>query len=552
MKVKQILFILLICFLTILTSCNPVQPSLIFTPSATMLQTPSPTFQPRSTATAKPRPTRSVPNFFYTPTPVFTWKTKVISATWDRFIGFDWPIWLNNSTVSVYDSEVEGIRQFHIINLTDQNPAEIQIISDDSDWVVGSPDKSYVIECTNTMKMVQVEDQKIISEIPSPYNPGEWPSCSESLIWSPDGTYVTYIDPNKNGYIWFTGEQESRFVMDHMEDLQPSPDSQKIAVGKYDPETRSKIVSIINLDGMVLSQFNANVMDSTGLIWLTNDVLFNFTRYVRSYYKASTGEWLFDWVSMPTGNAIWHQQPSASPNARWIFIDQGDVLHLKVSIENQLFVEKDYSLYDVKQMKRIPVLHSIGNYLDNAGWDMDGSKLYLVSRPAESVSISAEQTPFGLLTYDPNTQTFESVFKNAVKVIWNSDRSLAFVIFAHLISPEQWGLMGTIWNPVNGERKGNWYLDDEMIYSDPSMDRFHLIFPDPARINWSHDGQKVAVADGFGKITLLDIEGTSSDIIEDPSFANGWINLLWSPDDNHLLIEKTGQAWIVDVSPYFK
>ena len=400
--------------------------------------------------------------------------------------------------------------------------------------------------------MYRVQDNELIliSETSLP--------CRTSIRWASDGSIAAFMATDNSVYLWRTNGEEPQKIMDYASAVfvaSWSPDSSKLAVEKSETDTRIGTMDIFDVSGKLLQEFQFRVGGDVGPIlgWLTDDVLVSYARYNSGqttwYYGIRTGHLLFSWTSVPTGNGVFHVYPQVSPDHRWVFIDQGSEMHESVLDPNRHIVQKEYSLYDIQGERRYLLLNDWNGYLDYAGWNTNSSVLYVVNRPSESVSVSAQSTPFGLLGYDVQTQQYELLFKDAVWVAWNSDKSWAFVVFAAQDEENQLGLAGGLWQVGSTALVGQWPIPGQMVYQDPARDPLSLLFPGfPGSISiaWSHDDQYVAVSDGFGHVKLLGLDGAEH-ILTDEMSANG-VELCWSPDDQQLLVSTDIGAWIVDVS----
>jgi len=234
--------------------------------------------------------------------------------------------------------------------------------------------------------------------------------------------------------------------------------------------------------------------------WLTDQVLVSYSRYTQLFYDVQTGRFLFQWTSTPTGNGIPHQPPRVSSDGRWVFI-----------------------------------------------WNSDSSKMYVLSRPAESGSTHLPSTPFGLLAYDNHTRQFELLFEHAVQAVWNADKSWAYIVYAEQDDKGKLGMAGGLWQPGAEGAIGHHRISEQMTYQDPARDAFFPAFPRPIPAEWSHDGERVAVCDAYGHLMVLSLVGGEQVLTEDLGGQGGRVALRWSPDDVHLLVERENRAWIVDV-----
>jgi hypothetical protein len=259
-----------------------------------------------------------------------------------------------------------------------------------------------------------------------------------------------------------------------------SPNSLQLAVVISDTAQHVGTVHIIDPGGRLLHAFQfQSGYDGAIVGWLTDSVMVSFWRYTRWYYDVGSGRQLFSWADAPTGNGVFHQPPLVSPDGRWVFIDQGNGEVQSAPEPNRVVIEKQYTLYDVRDQQPIVLLNRLGEYLAFAGWSPDSKRLFLVGRPAESISVSDPAAPFGLLAYDVRARRFASLFQEAGQVNWNADQSWAFVAFAARDGQGRLGLDGEIWNPSNQALIGRWRVADQMVYRDPADDTAYTWFPGP-------------------------------------------------------------------------
>jgi hypothetical protein len=552
MKRGRRLIIFLFCSTTFLAACLPIQPAsptpIIDSPTPssagiTPATTDSSTFVPKATAARL--------SYNPSPTPLIHWNSNVIVVNWKRYNAISSTAWLSNSIarVATYtDGMNEGIIT---VDLSQGEDAQPEATLDHEDWLVYSPNKTFMVECHDPMKMIRVSDSKLLSETPLPV----WNkytsdiNCEDYIHWSPDEAYLSYIDVIQSAYVWPSNGKAPKKIMEGAWYASWSPDSRQLGVAMTDIHNFTGILKILSPNGQELTEFEVEIGDPLPQSWFTNDViLVRSSRYLSSYYEINSGQLLFQWESMPTGNGIQHQRPRVSPNGRWVFMDQGMQFHNSSVEANRVFPEKDYSLYDLQMKKQVPLVDSVGNYLAYAGWNNDNSRMFVVSLPAESVSMSSPATPFGLLEYDPEEQEFNVLFQDAIQVAWNSDQSQALVVYAEKKAGGKNELECVFWNPKTGERIGPWQVADEMVYRDPANDVFLPSSSGPLAVAWSHDGEKVAIHDKYNRISLLFLNGTTQVLTEDmiPTYPKS--ALRWSPDDQHILIARDGHAWIVDVS----
>jgi hypothetical protein len=507
--------------------------------------TPAATLSP--TTASSLNPTQTLQNTLYHPAPSFSstptnpWNAEAIHVSWNDYGTSSQPAWLSNTIVKLAVSIDE---KQYTVDISAGSSAQAVATSIDSDWRVFSPQKKFVIECIGGMSMLRVSDNELVSKtnlIP-PHSPGI--ICPTYVKWAPDESITAFVSDDYSVYFWPSDGTEPRKIMERSGGwIAWSPDSTKLAVVK--PYTgRSAIADVFDTNGKLLYEVQFEIKGDSAIIgWLTDNVLISYARYSQQYYDVRTGQPLFEWRSSPLTFNL--GQLEVSPNERWIFIDQAGRLNESKTNPNHSINQHDYSVYDVQEKKRISMPSGEGDFLGFVGWSRDSSKLYLVSRPAESTSTSNPATPFGLLAYDVVTHQFDLLFKDAIQVVWNADHSWAFIVFAAKDYQGNLRLAGGLWEAGTDKILGEWRVSEQMIYSDPAYDSFFGAFPTPFPISWSNDGQRVAVRDDYGLIKILNVNGTEKVLTDE---MKDQVGLWWSPDDQHLLVEAKIQAWIVNTT----
>jgi len=484
---------------------------------------------------------------YFAPTAEVSWNAEAINVYWNGYGKVDKPEWISNTLarLAVYP---EGLSDAYVtVDITEGKNARAVVSSIHSDWMIYSPQGTFVIECSGGMRMYRTKDHSLVSEtsLMPPVTVGV--NCSTFINWATNESAVSFQAGDQSVYIWRSDGSvpEKTAISADTADSAWSPDSSKLAINSYRIGSRTYILDILDAAGQVLHEFPMDAGSESNLHnWLTNEVLtISYGRYTDRFYSSNTGELLFSWTSTPTGNGVFHQYPTASPNGRWVFFDQGDQMFESTLDPNHSIVQKQYSLYDVQAKRQYTLLDRLGEYLAFADWSADDSTLYLVGRPAESVSTSDPSAPFGLLAYNLKTHQYQSLFKDAVQVGWNADKTWAFVVFADRDEASQLGLAGGLWKVGSDTLVGKWRLSDQMVYRDPAFDTF--LYPGPIPIAWSHTRESVAVSDQYGRVEILNLDGTQS--ILTTQMPDEKLAMRWSPDDRHLLVEQGNQAWIVDI-----
>ena len=476
-------------------------------------------------------------------------QSGAIEVSWDDYRAVSTPRWFNNS-IAVLAGSADEIGKYSItVDISKGRFARAITAYTDEEWRIFSPKRTFAIECLDDLKMFRVSDNKLISEtaLRPQIHPGL--ECATFVKWAPNETIASFVTGDNAIYTWRSNGDAPKKIIDHLDfpGVAWSPDSQMLAVPKSVPNLQTGTLDVVNADGKVLHEFQFKPGgDGPILGWLTDDVLISHSRYTKWFYDIRSEQYLFSWTSMPTGDGIWHQGPKVSPDGRWIFLDQGNRDYESTFTRDKYIVLKEYSLYDLQEKKYIPLLQYLGNYLAYVGWNGDSSLLYVISRPAESVSASNASTPFGLLSYNVWNHQFAMLFKDVMQIAWNKDKSWAFVVYRKQDDRGNLVLEGGQWKTGTDTLIGRQIIFNQVIYQDPALDNIFQAYEGPISVAWSNNGQVVAFRDGAGQIRLMNIGGTEK-VLLDKKFER-IVSLRWSPDDQHLLVLVDRQAWIVKVT----
>jgi hypothetical protein len=525
---------------TVMESPLPIHPSTIIPPSY-----PAP--QQSATIATYPVTRSARPTITFTPTPVIHWDVDVIAVNWTDYYAMAQPGWISNTIAKLADVSSNfggGTITLDISAGKDAKPVLSPISTDER---VFSAKRTFAVECGYGMRMVRGSDNSLISVTALlPAIQFDVP-CSRYLAWAADESSLAFMTADRNVYVWQSNGAEPRKIFGPLEsnyiDISWSPDSRQLAFLKSVTPERIATAVIVDHDGRVLHEFRVLFGDAPTFIWKTPNVLASISRSETWYYDIQSGALLFSWVDIPWGNAIWHQAVQFSPDGRWTFIDQGDKLQQSVTEANHMYPIKTYTLYDIQTKSAHILLNRPGNFLWFAGWSADSSKIYVINRPAESISTRDPAMPFGLLAYDLHTGQVELLFKDAVQVNWNADKSLAFIVFAAQISPGNLGLNGGLWKFGSKTLIGERRISNQMMYRDPPS-----LYNGMVMIAWPNDGQMIAFCDKFGKVILMDIKGQERVLTSDMNLSDSDVHLRWSPDSKNLLVQQANRAWIVNVN----
>lgn len=484
---------------------------------------------------------------YFTPTPVVHWDADVIEVNWNAYSAVSQPEWLSNTVAKLAIFPAESSDGYITVDISSGKEARAVGESINSDWRIYSPQRTFVIECISGMKMYRAGDNQLISETPllPPLSPGV--ICSTFIQWAPDESVASFMAGDHSIYTWKSDGTLPEKVIDHTSSAFTawSPDSRKLAVEVSETVSHIGTINVIDADGKILSEFQFQAGgDGAILGWLTNDVMASYSRYTNWFYDIHTGQQLFTWTNTPSGGVV-HQHPQVSPNNHWVFLEQGDEERFSTLNTNRIIMKKEYRLFDIQKSKDYLLLDDWGNYLLFAGWNTDATTLYLVNRPAEANSTSKLPVPFGLVGYDVQTQQYHLLFKDAVQVAWNADKSWGFVVFAASDKADQLGLYGGLWKVGATTLVKQWHISGQMVYQDPALDSFFGAFPGPVSIAWSHNNKTVTVNDKFGRVKIINTDGVEHILTDNMPGKN--VALRWSPDDQHLLVETDNRAWIVTI-----
>jgi WD40 repeat protein len=513
------------------------------TPTISMTATIQPT-QDQNAATTPPFRTVTKPPLLFPSTPTVSWNTDVIDVNSLGYYPVMQPEWLSNNlanfTVSRPGLSDENIR----IDISTRKVMKTDIAQDDTYARSYSPDHAFAVECNEGGRMVRFIDNRLVSSTPLLHATFTGNICSTPIHWAADSSAIAFAGPDQGLYIWRSNGAEPRKIVDGLDQytsINRSPDSKELVYLKYLPPSQTQTAVIVNLEGRILHEFPV-LFGEIGLGWQNQNILVSYSKMEDWFYEIQSGAYLFSWKDMPTGNGIFHQPVQISPDGRWAFIDQGENTHESTSIPRKRIVEKTYTLFDIKAKTGIPLGIQPGNHLAFAGWSADSSKMYLIHLPGEAIFTRDPAMPFGFLSYDLLTGKVELLFSDAVQVKWNLDQSLALVTFAVAGQPGNISLAGGLWKPGSKTVIGQWTIAKQIDYTDSTN-----IGYDQVSVAWTKDGQSVALCDRSGLVKIINAQGQAKVLTTGLGQNNYMITLLWSPDEQHLLIVYAGRAWVVNV-----
>jgi hypothetical protein len=472
-------------------------------------------------------------------TPTVRWSVQAIEVNWNIVAwGVNALNWINDS-VAVLASNLSGYAL--AVDISDSAKPVLGQVAHSSE----TPEvpQEYNLACEDRLRIYRAADNQLIQEA----SIGN--TCS-AIEWSNNSSVVALVDETKTLYVWNVGQPAPIRVLqvESFAGMKWSPDSKRLAVIQWDgssSEWQKAHVTVVSAIGELISPaFEIDVSNegSPNVWWFANDIIVQFGRHEKFFYKASNGRHLFDWWDSIAMGPV-HQQPDPSPDQRWLALDQGGP-----PTQDDLAPHKKYSLYDLQAQTEYVLLDRPNQCLAFIGWEPDSSKLYVVSRPGSPDAVSDPNVPYGFLRFDVFKREFAMLFKEALQVSWSASRGWAFVVFPSRNSDGVSGISGGIWQLGTETLAGRQQIAPEVVYQDPAWDVFFRGEAGIVHTDWSHDGTRVAFANAQGQVVIL-IKNGATQILTDEFPKDGWGKALyrWSPDDRHLLVQYGDHAWIVSV-----
>ena len=356
--------------------------------------------------------------------------------------------------------------------------------------------------------------------------------------WAPDGSVLAISEENEGLEIWHTNGQAS---LKPLTDIVPdpprwSPDSKRMVVFQTVPGGDRYEFYMAFPDERPLRDLGYPInnihWEPSDAQWLDNTILVSFEGCgyqcgVENYIDTDSGTAIASWVSFYSAT----QTRLVSPDKRWLLTDNAG--------------EKpghEYDLYDFDRRQSRELAAGSNVYLQFVGWSMDSRSAYLVSRPVSGNSTADSKLPWGLLRLEPETGTLTPVFEQAVFADWSPNQDLMWVAFPSKATDGSQELTAGLYQLSTATLIGRTTVSATVPYQDPSAGPLLATF-------WSHSGGQVVVVDGFGRLRLMTADGAVRDLASQaPADSTGdAIQVLWSPDDRHLLVGNLYQAWIVPV-----
>lgn len=331
-----------------------------------------------------------------------------------------------------------------------------------------------------------------------------------------------------------------------------SPNSQKLAMSLRPCQIgfqNNATVQIFDALGNLQVEFMmGGGTDGEDVVWKTNSIVCRGDRNRVPCHSTNTGDFLFvlqGWHILTAGGIKAQQSPNVSPNERWLLLDEGYFDH---SIDGRAGIRQIYTLFDTLINTKYQLPDSGENPVAFAGWSLDSTKAYLVSRPFQADSLPMPDMPFGLFAFNVENHQLTMLFKEAVHVWWSPDQQHALVAFPARNEQGALTLMAGIWQVGTENLVGRVPLADEVIYTDPGWDYQVRNNSSFGSASWSNSGHKVILRTPTGDLFLLGVEGSVQNLSENFSrVVSGPVTYTWASDDSKLLIQAGSRAWVVEV-----
>jgi len=510
------------------SASTPVAPTSDTRPAAVALTETKAYLEP---PTLTPEPTRPV-----------GWEVPVLDLG-TRLQGFDFG-WLNESQLRLGRSR-DDLGDFEIIATFSEGERPSFVIDTIRlDHRVFSPRRAYYYDCIDEIPALhRAETGEWIHQAPGESieaMPGR--GCPIGAVWAPDETAVALIGADQTAYLWSTAEAAPRSLGHKAASFTApawSPDASRLAIVLRLVQNQTAVVGLFDLEGQLTTTLTVNQGASgTTIQWFSPDILLSWSRYSQWYYDVDDGQYLFERFSAPEGDGVYHQIVTLSPDQRWAFLDQTSAEYANSSSNRG---SKIYRLYDLQTRQDIVLSTRPQFFLKLTGWSADSRSLYLVARQGTPVSHTADGLPVGLLALDPLTLQVDALIGDAIDVNWSADMDWAFVIAADPERSTPLAFVGRFWQRSTGAQVGAWELTDPSYSADPAYASWpseHVL-----RHVWSHNGMRLALADGLGNLWLASPAGEAVLLTSQMPREN--LQLLWSPDDRYLAVHSGIGDWVV-------
>lgn len=386
----------------------------------------------------------------------------------------------------------------------------------------------------------------------------ESPSCPNKIDPAADSSAAVLSFPQGEAYLWradgLPPKPLGRICAPQFSSLW-SPNSQKLALSLRPCQIgfqNNAQIQILDSWGNPQAEFLiGGGTDGEDVVWKSNSIVCRGDRNRVPCHSANTGDFLFaiqGWHVI-TGGAKGQQTPGISPNERWLLLDESYFDH---NFDGREGIRQNYILFDTWTTVKYLLPNSGENPVAFAGWSLDSTTAYLVSRPFQADSLPMPDMPFGLFALDVHSRQLTMLFKEAVYVWWSPNQQYALVAFPARNEQGALTLVAGIWQVDTENLVGRVPLADEVIYMDPGWD-FQVRGSNSNKSSfgsafWSNNGRKVILRTPRGDLFLMGVDGSVQNLAENFSRAvSEPITYTWALDDSKILIQAGSRAWVVEV-----
>jgi hypothetical protein len=416
--------------------------------------------------------------------------------------------------------------------------------------IIPSPDGSHHILIENHMWIIRKFDGNPIGLI------GDVP---ETVKWTSDGAAVVFAITNQEAeldpglYAWPVESPNPRIVLQEQSNLGSmyiSPSGTRAAY-LINTETATDLtLRLVDLPSGEAETRRINLSPGWQLAdWVSDDLIklsMGHTSPSYTWYNVET-QTLYP---VQDGEAeINPVPPLPSPDGHWVAGDSVQIISNQTGELTTNEVEHVYFVADLATDDNHNIAYGPDSMIEYLTWSPDSQKLFLVNCPLRDNAQAAASAPYGLLAYEPATNTSEVLFGKALEVALSPSQQWAYVVFPSLDASDERVLSGALWEVGSQTLLHRRFLLDDFVYRSPVTD-------DASRptnyiyARWSHDGQHLVVVDPGGSLRLYDLEG-QVEVLQHNIFEDGadWITAMnelhdggiyWSPNDHFLVVNYRG------------
>lgn len=417
---------------------------------------------------------------------------------------------------------------------------------------VFSPNRTYYIDCgENQSDFYRTEDQKIIISVPEQVC--VHPAFPEDGSWANDESRYVYVRAgggNQVVLLSMDGDTPKELVYAYA--VRWSPDSKRLLTfgihNDWSQESPINLITIFNRNGIQESQIKVpGKTHEYNVLWYTNLVIqFNSNNWQFGSYQR-----FYDWASGTSLGEGWDnyylplfsQGIKLSPDQNWQVSDVSDR-----ELEGTDQPIYHYTLADFRKKEITDLSVGTNQQLQLLGWSPDSTIFYLVNRPARESVITPVEMPFGLLALDVASRSYLPLFERAFFVKFSPDQQRAWILFPARRPDGSVGLDGAVFDLRSKDLSERYQITAKILYQNPAEG-------DLMPVAWSNSGSRLAFMTDEREVFLHAPNGGKTLLGRLPSsvppdmsqLPPDWHRLLWSPDDQYLVVQSATWFWVLDV-----